>query len=130
MKKIMKIMILVLSFTFFVGCGAAKLSDKFNEDTLKSESESIIESFNNEQYEDIINKGDDNLKSQLTADQLKEVWDQVSEKIGDYQGISKIAFKEKEGIASVVVLAKYENSKAQFTMSFNEDMQLVGIFLK
>ena len=130
MKKIMSVMIVVLCFTMLVGCGAGKLSDNFNEETLKSEAEAIIDNFNNNQYEEIINKGDENLKSQLTADQLKEVWEQVAPKLGDYDGISKIAFKEKDGTVAVVALAKYENSKAQFTMSFNEDMQLIGIFLK
>lgn len=130
MKKIIRIMITILCFTMLVGCGAGKLSDNFSEDTLKSEAEAIIDNFNNKQYEEVINRGDENLKSKLTADQLKEVWEQVNSKLGDYEEISKITFKEKDGIVSVVALAKYENSKAQFTMSFNEDMELVGIFLK
>lgn len=130
MKKIMKIILMVLCGAMLVGCGVSKLSDKYSEDTLKKEVEIIIENFNEGQYEEIILKGDEVLQSKLTADALKQAWESVSPKLGSYEEISKIAFQEKDGVAVVVAIAKYENSKVQFTMSFNEDMKLVGIFMK
>lgn len=130
MKKLINVILTVLCFTLLAGCGTGKLSEKYSEEVLKSEAEGIIEDFNNNEYAEIIDKGDDNLQSQLTADQLKGVWEQVSPKLGAYEGVSKIVFAEKDGIATVVALAKYENSKIQFTISFNEEMKLVGIYLK
>ena len=130
MKKYIKVILIVLCFTVLTGCGIGKLSDKYSEDTLKKEVEGIIDNFNNGQYEDIIAKGDEVLQSKLRSDQLKDVWEGISPKLGSYEEISKIAFQEKDGIAVVVAIARYENSKVQFTMSFNEDMKLVGIYIK
>lgn len=130
MKKFMKVILTVLCAAILVGCGADKLSDKYSEDTLKKEVEGIIDSFNNEKYEEVILKGDENLQSQLTSDKLKEVWESVSPRLGEYKELSKIAFQEKDEAAIVVAIAKYEKSKVQFTMSFNEDMKLIGIYMK
>ena len=130
MKKIIGMVMMVLCIGMLAGCGAGNLSELYSEEVLKSEAEAIIDDFNNRNYEDIILRGDTILQEQLTAEQLQSVWEQVEPQLGAYEGISKIAFKEKDGNVSVVTIAKYENSKLQFTTSFNENMQLIGIFLK
>jgi hypothetical protein len=65
----------------------------------------------------------------LPSSKLKEVWTNYKS-IGKYESISKIAFQEKKDYVTVISIATFEKSKVQFTLSFNKDMELVGIYIK
>lgn len=130
MKRFIKYLAFIICIVSLVGCGATKLSDTYSEDKLKAASEEVIKNLNEENYSAIINGFGDELKSKLTEDKLREPWKAMKDKLGKYDSISKIAFQEKDGIATVVAICKYENGKAQFTLSFNKDMKMVGIYMK
>ena len=75
--------------------------------------------------------GSDELKKALTAEKLKEVWQGINGTLGQYEEIvTKVAFTEKDGNATVIAIAKYTENKVQFTVSFNESMELIGIYIK
>jgi len=129
MKRLSKILLVVLCIMMLGGCGAAKLSDAYSEEKLKSASEEIINNLNNEKYDEVVGKLKEDLRKQVPADKIKEAWSNLGDK-GKYDSISKIAFQEQKGNAIVVAIAKYEKRKVQFTLSFNKDMELVGIYMK
>lgn len=129
MKKLIKILLIVISIVLLGGCGAKKLSDNYSEDKLKVAAEAVINSLNNEKYDEIEAMISEDLKKQLTADKIKEVWNSLKSR-GKYESISKIIFQEKKDYVVVVTVAKYEKGNIQFTLSFNKDMKLVGIYLK
>ncbi|MEG1310334.1 MAG: DUF3887 domain-containing protein [Bacilli bacterium] len=130
MKKFLKTSLLILSLFILVGCGAPKLSEDFKEEELKSSVEEIIDDFNNEKYEDIVLRGSEEIQAQLTADQLEQAWNTVRKDLGAYKELSKVAYTEKDDIATVIAIAKYENKKIQFTISYDKDMNLCGIYMK
>jgi hypothetical protein len=111
------------------GCGAKKLSSSYSEDKLKAASEAIINDFNNEKYDDVVTKFKSDLKKDLPASKLKDAWAPHKSK-GKYESISKIAFQEKKDYAVVIAIAKFEKGNVQFTISFNKDMELVGLYVK
>ena len=78
MKKIGKFLMMMLCLSLLTGCGAASLSDKYDEEKLKSSVEEIIIDFNEGKYEDIVSMGSDELKKALTAEKLKEVWQEIN----------------------------------------------------
>ena len=129
MKKLIKILLIVICILLLGGCGAKKLSDNYSEDKLKAAAEAVINSLNNEKYDEIEAMISEDLKKQLTADKIKEVWNSLKRR-GKYESISKIIFQEKKDYVVVVTVAKYEKGNIQFTLSFNKDMKLVGIYLK
>lgn len=129
MKKIYNIFLVMLGLMLITGCGASKLSDKYDEEKLTTSAEEIIINLNNEKYDDIIAIMDETLKDQLPKEKLEEAWRNFK-KLGEYESISKIIFREKDGYAVVVAIAEYEEGKIQFTLSYNEDMELAGIYLK
>ena len=47
-----------------------------------------------------------------------------------YEEISKVALQKRMVIATVIAIAKYTENKVQFTVSFNESMELIGIYIK
>lgn len=129
MKKLSKFMAIILCIMMIGGCGAKKLSSAYSEDKLKIASEEIISNLDNEKYDDVVAKFDSVLKDKLPASKLKEAWGNFKN-LGKYDSISNIAFQEKNNNAVVVATAKYEKGKIIFTLSFNKDMKLNGIFMR
>ncbi|MPW24438.1 DUF3887 domain-containing protein [Alkalibaculum sp. M08DMB] len=122
--------ILILSIIMFLGgCGSSQLSDKYSEQVLKESTEEIISYLNNENFEAIVDRTQENLKNQLTVEVLQEAWSNFDD-IGEYDSISKMVFQEKDNIATVIALAKYSNRDIQYTISYNTEMELVGFYLK
>lgn len=129
MKKIFSLIAIVICVGILVGCGATKLSDKYSEETLKSSTETVIKNMDSGNFKEIENMMADKLKEAVPTDKLKAVWESLP-KTGKYEKISKIVFQEKDGYAVVVAIAKFENSNVQYTLSYDTDMKLVGIYLK
>lgn len=130
MKKIMSILMVVFCGVLFWGCGAPKLSSDYNEDDLKAASEEVVNYLVEGKYEDIVDMGSDELKKILTKEQIEEAYTGLSSKLGNYEEIKKILFKETEEGVAVAVIAKYENGKAQFTLGFNKEIKLTAIYMK
>lgn len=120
---------MVICVGILVGCGATKLSDKYNEETLRTSTEAVIKNMDSGNFQAIEEVMSDKLKEAVPTDKLKAVWESLP-KTGKYEKISKIVFQEKDGYAVVVAIAKFENSNVQYTLSYDKDMKLVGIYIK
>ena len=140
MNKLIKtvlsvVMVLALSMGM-VACAGGKLPEGFDKDELGSAAEEIVGLATAGDYDSIISALRDDLKSGVTADQLKEGWAPLFEKAGAFDSITKTVFsstKDKttsEEYAVVQVMAKHENANLVYTLSFDKNMALVGLFLK
>lgn len=130
MKKILRILICVICLSMLVGCGMEKLSDKYNEDELRSASENIIKLLNEGKYDEIVASGGITLQKDGAEEQIKKGHESVTKKIGDFQGVENISYQEKNGYAVVVPIVKYENRKIQYIFSYDEELKLVELFMK
>lgn len=130
MKKMICVLMVVFCGILFIGCGAPKLSDDYNEEDLKSVSEEIIGYLNDGKYEKIVDLGSDEFKDALPEDIVKQAYTELSSKLGMYESIDKFVFKEKDEYAIVAAIVKYSEGKAQITLTFNKEMQLSGIHMK
>ncbi|OVE66729.1 hypothetical protein CCS79_17270 [Clostridium diolis] len=130
MKNLIKVISIILFAIMFTGCGASNLSSDFSKDKLKSSAEIVIDNLNNKKYDDIIKTGSADLKGKLTAEQLKEVWSNINDKLGNFDSISKEEFTGKGDNAIVIIIAKYEKGNIQFTISYNKNMEMTGINIK
>lgn len=129
MKRLAKVLLVVLCIMMLGGCGANKLSSTYSEDKLKAASEEIIKNIADNKFDDVTAKFNADFKKDLPASKLKEGWDSYK-KLGKYDSFSKITFQEQKGIAIVIADAKFEKGKAHFTISYNKDMEIVGIYVK
>lgn len=129
MKKLCKILSILLCIVMFGGCGAAKLSSNYSESKLKTAAEKVVDDINSGNYQDIIDKFNNQLKAGVTASQLKEAWVALGS-LGKYNSISKIMFQEVKGDAVVVAVVKYDNKQVQITLSYNKNMEIDGIHFK
>lgn len=130
MRRLIKVFSLMLCLFMFVGCSQGKLSENFNEDELTKAAEVVVNNLNANNYSEIIANSSDELKSALSANKLEEAWVGFNSNIGKFDSITKMSFGEKDGYAIVIVNTKYENAKVTFTLSYDKEMKLSGIFMK
>ena len=129
------VMVLALSVGM-IACAGGKLPEGFDKDEVGSAAEEIVGLATTGDYDSIINALRDDLKSSITADQLKEGWASLFEKAGAFDSITKTVFsstKDKttgEEYAVVQVMAKHENANLIYTLSFDKNLALVGLYLK
>ncbi|MFA9464431.1 MAG: DUF3887 domain-containing protein [Velocimicrobium sp.] len=137
MKKLTKlILILTIIGVLLSGCSSTKLMDSFDKDTVEASAKQTVEYLNSEDYDSVVAMFNDDLKEQLTSADLKSGADSTFKDPGafkEYKSVTAIGKKIKgtdEDAAVAVVVAQYENQKVIYTISFNTDMKIIGIFMK
>ena len=120
----------------FTACGKeSSLADAFTEADVKAEAKTLIDEFNAGNYQAIIDKGSDLMKSSITAEQWDAAVKPYVDKAGTFKSIEKevIAGQQdnaKNDYAVYVAVAAYENSKIQFTIPFNTEIQVEQFLIK
>ena len=128
--------IAVLAGIFTAGCGQAKLPESFSEEEVKKEAEKSIALFNERDYAGLIEMCSEELKAGITEEQFAEACDPYLDKCGEFEEITKTVFAgghdKNSGIdyATAVMIGEYEDGKIQFTVSFDEDMEMIQFLIK
>lgn len=130
MKNICKVLVVMLLGTILVSCGVKELSDNFSEETLRGAVENIVDELNNQKYEEIVVDGIEEVKGEKNVNAIKETWEKVTKNLGKYEKIEKMVFQEKDDLAIVISVLKFEKGKVQLTTTFNKENKLAGIFMK
>lgn len=128
---VMGIMLMNLS-----GC-QGKLSDKFDEEKVKDAAKEIVTKVNEGKTEDVYNNAFSSaMRNAIELEDLQENLAYTLDKIGEFESFEKTevaGIEDKDTgteYATVMVLAKYKDGKAMFTISFDTDMQCSGFFIK
>lgn len=138
-KKMIGIMACMLLLAGLLsGCaGSQRLSDKFDEAEVKAAAEEVIETLNTGEVETLVEeKWSAMMKSALDAEGVKDQILPIIEELGEFEEFDKEAVTggkdadTEQEFAVAVIKAKYEKRKAQFTISFDEDMKVVGFYIK
>lgn len=130
MKKFKLLLIMAIASITLVGCSSSKLSDRYDENEVKVSAQEIVKLLNDEDYEAIDEKMSENLKSAASVDDIKVAWQPLKESMGAFDSISKETVVGNEGLATTAVVAKYKNGSVTFTLTFNEELKLEGIYMK
>lgn len=128
---------LMLAF-LLSGCAQThKLSEKFDEAEVKAAAEEVIEALNNAEVDTLVEENwNATMKSALDAESVKTQILPIIEELGEFEGFDQEAVTggkdpdTEQEFAVAVVKAKYEKRKAQFTISFDEDMKVGGFYIK
>ena len=135
-KRILSAVLALSMALLLFGCGAAPLPEGFDEEKVTARAEEIVGYASSGDYDAIIACLRSDLSSSVTADQLKESWAPTYDKIGAFQSVDQTALygtKDKstgEEYAVAVVVCTHENGSAIYTLSFDADLNLVGLYLK
>jgi hypothetical protein len=140
MKKekhvIFVMLLLIWSAVILTGCGQSKLSDTFDEETVKAEAMKSIEYFNERDYQSILDMGSEELKESITEEEFAKASNPYLDKCGEFKEIGKTVVvgstdrKSRNVYGGVVMIGNYADGKIQFTITFNEDMKLVQFLIK
>lgn len=143
MKKKMLVGFICVAMLLVSGCGAgigssgSKLSEKYDEATVVEEAKAVIDLVNVGDYEALEEeKWGAAMKQKVPAAEMERIVQPIIQELGAFESFEKEAItgqKDKDTeqeFAVAVILAKYEERKAQFTISFDEKMKVVGFFVK
>ena len=127
-----------MAAVMLAGCaGSQKLSDKFDEEEVKEAAREVIEILNDKDVDTLVDeKWNSMMKSMAGKEMMTDQVLPVVEDPGAFEEFDKEAVtgsKDKDTeqeFAVAVVKVKYEKRKAQFTISFDEDMKVGGFYIK
>lgn len=109
-------------------------SGLFQEETVKSRLQFVIEKVGEEDYEALKNNCVSQMEKVLSDDTMNKAKNQVSESWGELKEYGNVYLFEmkQQGHNYVVgqVNVIYENAAVTYTITFDENMKLAGIYMK
>lgn len=126
MKKLMYLGVLCI---LLFGC-SAKLDENYDEKQLEEKAMEVIGYLNDEDYEKVTNMGDAKMNTPELTAKLKEAWSFVKIEFGEFVAYDDFNYASQDGLGVVIAVVSYENNKVQFTISFNQELELAGIYFK
>lgn len=135
MRKLIK---LFLPCLLLVGCSNTpqKLSDIYDEDEIIKLGLAEVEIINTMDYDAIISTIKLDLQAELSAADLELAWGEVLSNLGAFeecpntQVIGTNNPETKEELATIALQCKYENGSATYTLTYDQELDLVGLYMK
>lgn len=133
LSKVLSLLLFTtLGMVLLVGC-AAKLPEGFDEAEVKAAAENVITMLNEHDADGLEAIFTDQMKVGITEDVQAQIF-ALLDKAGAVQEISEMktggSTQNDVSYAVVVAKVKYENQDLVYTISFDKDMKLAGLFLK
>lgn len=137
MRKIISLLTMFIIMGMLAGCGkSTELADVFDEKEVISKAENAVTVANEGGFEAYYELWDDSLKPKILEKDYNEQFLAMVEKKGEFKGIGKTVVvgqtDEKTGknYAIAVLVGEYSEGKIQYTISFDEDMNMIQFFIK
>lgn len=128
MKRVLFTVLSVMAMLALAACGGKKVDDATSEKYILK-AENIVSLLNEGKYQEVHAMFDDEMKTGLPEDQMEELTP-IIEKSGKYEKIDKSSVEEKDGFYIVVLVAKYSNENRVFTITFNDQDEVAGLYIK
>ena len=101
----------------------------FSQENKNTEiSKLVINSFQKNEYQKIIESFDQTMKTALPAEKLKLVWDDLNLKCGRFQKISAITVDKIQNYDVTYILCHFEKMNLKMKTVFNDKNQIAGLF--
>lgn len=113
MRKMLLIIISAIAVFALVACTGNKVDESTSKKII-SKAEGIVSLLNEAKYKEVHEKFDSKMKAGLPEEKMKDLTP-VIEKAGTFEKIEKQSIEEKDGLYTVILVAKY--SKEQRTLS-------------
>jgi len=126
----------ILSGLFLTACSTPPpLSPDFNEDDVKQAAENVVTLLNAQDKEGLRAIFTEEMNAAITDDVFIQIYAAI-EGGGKFEAIQNTTVAGStdnntgEEFATAVVSAKYENKTFTYTISFNKQMQLAGLYYR
>jgi|SRR5699024_4340704 len=128
MRKTLLSIVTVLFVILLTACGGNKVDDATAEKYI-AKAEEVILYLNEGDYEAVYATFNDEMKEGLPVAAMAELTP-VIEESGEFKEIDKASVEEKDGHYITVLQGKYTNKNRIYTITFNQNDEVSGLFIK
>lgn len=129
MNKVFLAAITLLSIFTLAACGGGSKVDDATKEKYTSLSEDVILLLNDRNYEDLHTMFNEEMKESLPVSDLIQL-NAVMDEAGQFQNIDRSSVEEKDGYYVTVVVGNYSENKRIFTISYDDQDEIAGLYIK
>ena len=133
-KSLVVVMLVLVLLGVVVGCGSNQLSESFDRAKVEEKAKQVIELLNAGDYAQVTQMVREDLRPQLSEAVIEGGVTQTYGNAGSFKEYVSISIvgKKADGIdmAIAVVQGKYDSKKVTFTLVFDQQLALTGLFMK
>ena len=134
-KCISMAMVMAAAVFLLAGCSSTKLSADFDEEKVKTAAQEAIGHMVAGEYEECVGLMSEEMQAAVSAEILESNMETVAGQKGafqEYKSSSVVGQKDKDGTdyAVAVIVAAFEKGNVTFTISYDKDMQVIGLWMK
>jgi len=128
MRKMLLIIISAIAVFALVACTGNKVDESTSKKII-SKAEGIVSLLNEAKYKEVHEKFESKMKAGLPEEKMKDLTP-VIEKAGTFEKIEKQSIEEKDGLYTVILVAKYSKEQRTFIITYNDKEEIAGLFIK
>ncbi len=136
MKKLILLALTLLAAATLSACqSAGPVADCFDEAEVKAAAAEVVATINDYDFDRLYDMFRADIREDITADYLEEQLLPYLAAAGAFSRIKGSAtagqqLEDGTDFAVCLVRAKYENQSLSFTVSFDQELQLIGLYVK
>lgn len=129
------ILVTILSAISLTACSAPELSADYNEAEVKTAAENVVTLLNAQDSDGLRALFTEQMNTAITDDVFIQIYAAIEgggtfDKIESVNVVGSTDKSTGEEFATAVAIAKYENKSFTYTITFNKQMQLAGLYYK
>lgn len=128
MRRMLLIMISAIAAFALAACTGNKVDESTSKKFIPK-AEEIVSLLNEVKYKDVHEKFDSKMKAGLPEEKMKDLTP-VIEKAGAFEKIVKKSIEEKDGLYTVILVAKYSKEQRTYIITYNDKEEIAGLFIK
>ena len=109
-------------------------SDTFQKEKVEEAAKEVIRLLNEQDYETLAENSDEKMKPSMTEKTMEEAKNSISADWGEFQSFGKVYTAQVTQMGKTVAVAQinasYENVSITYTISFDKEMKLAGLYMK
>lgn len=127
MNKMLSLCLLVV---FSIACDRknAERTEDLAPAEITSHAKEVVTLLASENFEKATQYFDDTMKKGLPPAKLREVWSNVTSRIGPFQRQAELRSETSEGFSIIFVTSEFENASLDIKLVFNESGHIAGLF--
>ena len=132
-KQMISIFCLLLALFLLAGCTSVPLPEGLSEEEVTEKAETAISFLNERKYDEVIGLFREDLQDASSANDWADIFDPLLDELGPFEAFSQTAVsgmeENEELFAVAVVQCKYQNGLKTYSVSFDQDGELVGLYI-
>jgi|SRR5699024_254028 len=128
MRKLNYFLLAIGVMFLLSACGEEKV-DEATAEKYVMKAEQVVHHLNDENYEAVYEQFDKTMKVGLPVEEMEGLAP-VLEASGKFEAFDDSVVEKNEGYYVVVLVGEYSDDKRVFTISFNEEDEIGGLYIK